>query len=100
MYLRTSLTERQLAVLFDVFQKQVDRVLHDLLASPGELPGKAPSDQRELWIVDGTLIPTRDHTRTALCNNYRRSTNVQGWDVEGVTSPRRGTDGRIVRDET
>jgi hypothetical protein len=92
------------------------------------------------------LIPTRDHTRTALCKNYRRSVNVQvvvrrrdrrvvavgeAWPgnrndsvvfratvgpkmtkhsrligdgryqgVEGVTPPRRGLDGRIVRDET
>lgn len=77
MYLRTNLTQRQLAVLFGASQKQVDRVLHDLLPVLGELLGPVSSDQRELWVVDGTLIPTRDHTRTALCKNYRRSTNVQ-----------------------
>jgi hypothetical protein len=77
IYLRTNLTERQLAVLFDVSQKQVDRVLHDLMAPLGDLLGPAPSDQRELWIVDGILIATRDHPRTALCKNYRRSVNVQ-----------------------
>lgn len=37
MYLRTNLTERQLAVVFDVSQKQVDRVLHDLVRLLGEL---------------------------------------------------------------
>lgn len=146
LYLRTNLTERQLAVLFAVSQKQADRVLHDLLAHLSTLLGPAPTDQRELWVVDGTLIPTRDHTRTALCKNYRRSTNVQvvvrrrdrsivtvgeAWPgnrndsvvfratvgpvvtkhrrligdggyqgVQGVTPPRRGPDGRIVRDET
>ena len=144
MYLRTNLTQRQLAVLFNVSQRQVDRVLHDLLAVLGELLGPVPADRRELWIVDGTLIPTRDHTRTALCKNYRRSVNVQvvgrrrdrkvtcvgeAWPghrnnsvvycatvgpvvsghrhligdggyqrVTGVTPPKRGPDGRIIRD--
>ncbi len=143
-YLRTNLTQRQLAVLFDVSQKQVDRVLHDLLPVVGQLLGPPRMDHRELWIVDGTLIPTRDHTKTALCKNYRRSVNVQvvvrrrdrsvvcvgeAWPgnrndsvvfketvgpeitprrrligdggyqgVVGVTPPRRGPDGRIIRD--
>lgn len=52
------LTDRQLAVLFDVSQKQVDRVRHDLVRLLGELVAPAPTDRRELWIVDGTLIPT------------------------------------------
>jgi hypothetical protein len=59
MYLRTNLTERQLAVLFDVSQKPVDGVLHDLVRLLGELVAPAPTDRPELWIVDGTLIPTR-----------------------------------------
>lgn len=77
IYLHTNLTERQLAVISGVSQKQVDRVLHDLMAPLGELLGAAPTDRRELWVVDGTLIPTRDHGRTALCKNYRRSVNTQ-----------------------
>jgi hypothetical protein len=77
LYLRTNLTERQLAVLFNISQKQVDRVLNDLVPSLGELLGPARRDHRELWIVDGTLIPTRDHTKTAMCKNYRRSVIVQ-----------------------
>lgn len=36
MYLRTNLTERQLSVLFGVSQKQVDRVLHDLMTPLGD----------------------------------------------------------------
>jgi hypothetical protein len=67
------LIHRQRAVLFAVSQKQVDRVLHDLLAGLGDLLGPTPTDWRELWIVDGTMTATRDHTRTALCKNYRRS---------------------------
>jgi hypothetical protein len=44
LYLRTNLTERQLAVLFDISQKQVDRVLHDLLNPLDDLLGPAPTD--------------------------------------------------------
>ena len=86
LYLRTNLTQRQLAVLFGVSQMQVDRVLHDLVPVLGELLGPPPTDRRELWIVDGTLIPTRDHTRTALCKNYRRSVNVQVVVRRGASS--------------
>jgi len=34
-------------------------------------------DQRESWVVDGTLIPTRDHRRAARSKNYRWSCNAQ-----------------------
>ena len=50
IYLRTNLTERQLAVLFAVSQKQVDRVLHDLMVPLGDLLGSAPTGQRELRV--------------------------------------------------
>ena len=59
LYLRTNLTERQLGVLFGAPRKQVDRVRHDLVRLLGELVAPAPTDRPELWIVDGTLIPTR-----------------------------------------
>jgi hypothetical protein len=143
---RTNLTERQLAAVFNVSQSQVDRIIHDLTPHVAALLGPPPTDRRELWIVDGTLIPVEDHTRTALSKNYRRSTNIQivcryrdrrvvavgtGWPgnrndqpvfratlatradvtghrrligdggyrgVEGVRSPARGPDGRIIRD--
>jgi hypothetical protein len=52
-------------------------MLGDLIAPLGELLGPAPADRRDLWIVDGTMTATRDHTRTAPCTNYRRSTNVR-----------------------
>lgn len=144
MYLRTNLTERALAVLFDTTDSTIDRVVHDLAGPIGTLLGPAPTDRRELWLVDGTLIPARDRTRGAKSKNYRRSVNVQvvsrardgrvvavgdAWPgnrndsvvfratvasvcrghprvsadgayrgVDGVRSPRRGPDGRIVRD--
>ena len=76
-YLRTNLTTRQLGVLFSVSQSQIERVIQDITPVLSSLLGPPPTDRRELWVVDGTLIPTRDHTRTALCKNYRRSVNVQ-----------------------
>jgi hypothetical protein len=137
------LTQRQVAVLFGVSQKQEGRFLHDLVAALGELLAPMSTDRRDLWIVDDTLIP-RDHTRTALRKNYRRSVNVQvvvrrrnrqvvcvgeAWSgsrndsvvyratngpevsghcrligdggyqgVTGVTPPRRGPGGWIIRD--
>jgi hypothetical protein len=142
--LRTNLTEQQLASLFSIPQAQVDRVVRDLTGPLGRLLGPPPRDRRELWIVDGTLIPTRDHSRSAKSKNYRRSANVQvvcrrrdrrvvfvghAWPgnrhdavvfretvpeeivrhprligdggyqgVIGVGVPRRGPDGKMVRD--
>ncbi|MGW3029273.1 transposase [Streptomyces sp. NPDC001221] len=111
-----------------------------------ELLGPPPADRRELWVVDGTLIPVHDRQRTAKSKNYRRSVNVQivcrardrrvvavgdAWpgncnDIvvfrktlaetlpdhprlsgDGgyrgcgrIRTPRRGDDGRIVKDRT
>jgi hypothetical protein len=75
--LRTNLTERQLAALFDVSQSTIDRVIRDLTPHVAALLGPPPTDRRELWVVDGTLVPVRDHTRSAISKNYRRSANVQ-----------------------
>jgi len=36
-----------------------------------------PNDRRESWVVDGTLIPTRDHRRAACSKNHRWSCNAQ-----------------------
>ena len=37
----------------------------------------ATLDRRESWVVDGTLVPTRDHKAAAKSKNYRWSCNVQ-----------------------
>jgi DDE family transposase/DDE superfamily endonuclease len=141
---RTNLTERQLAALFGVGTGTAHRVMADLAPHLAGLLGPPPADRRELWVVDGTLIPVHDRSRTAKSKNYRRSVNVQvvarardrrvvavgpGWpgnrndvvvfrETVGVTlpahrrligdggyhgapqvsSPRRGPDGRIIRD--
>lgn len=75
--LRTNLTERQLAHLFSTTDSTVDRVVHDLAPVLAALLGPAPVDRRELWVVDGTLVPVRDHSRSARSKNYRRSANLQ-----------------------
>ncbi len=41
------------------------------------LLASTPSDRRVSWVVDGTLIPTRDHTRATKSKNYRYSCNAQ-----------------------
>ena len=77
MSLRTNLTERQIAWIFSTTDSTVDRVVHDVSPHLAGLLGPAPIDKRYLWIVDGTLIPTEDHKRSAKSKNYRRSVNVQ-----------------------
>ncbi|WP_248001737.1 transposase family protein [Streptomyces sp. RPA4-2] len=74
---RTNLTMQQLGFLFGISDSAVHRTV-DRLASPlAELLGPPPTDRRELWLVDGTLIPVHDKARTAKSKNYRRSVNVQ-----------------------
>ncbi|MEW2275789.1 transposase [Streptomyces griseofuscus] len=64
-YWRTNLTLRQVAPLFDH--------LAPLLAiSPARRPRKDT-----VYIVDGTLVPTRDRSVAASSKNYRYSTNLQ-----------------------
>ncbi|MHB1823202.1 MAG: transposase [Acidimicrobiales bacterium] len=77
MALRTNLTERQTAWIFSTTDSTVDRVVHDISIHLAGLLGPAPVDRRYLWIVDGTLIPTEDHKRSAKSKSYRRSVNLQ-----------------------
>lgn len=60
-------------------QSTVDRVIRELtpaLARLFDTDAQAHRDRRHLWVVDGTLIPTRDRTRNAISKNYRMSTNI------------------------
>jgi hypothetical protein len=74
---RTNLTMEQLASLFGVSDSTVHRVIDRLAPHLAELLGPPPPDRRQLWIVDGTLIPVHDQRRTAKSKNYRRSVNTQ-----------------------
>ncbi|MET7966263.1 transposase family protein [Micromonospora sp. NPDC005305] len=75
-YWRTNLTMRQIGQLFGVSHSAAHRVIDTLgpllVLAPGR---RRPVDQ--IAIVDGTLIPTRDHRLAAPSKNYRNSTNLQ-----------------------
>src|SRR3954465_13104679 len=67
---------RQLGPVFGISHSAVHRVVDSLetLLALAPVRGR-PKD--EIAIVDGTLVPTRDHTVAAPSKNYRYSTNVQ-----------------------
>ncbi|GHJ06978.1 hypothetical protein TPA0907_13450 [Micromonospora humidisoli] len=75
-YWRTNLTMRQIGPLFGVSHSAAHRVIDTL----GPLLALAPVRRRrveQIAIVDGTLVPTRDHRLAAPSKNYRYSTNLQ-----------------------
>ena len=75
-YWRTNLTMRQIGPLFGVSHSAAHRVIDTL----GPLLALAPVRRRPtdlVTIVDGTLVPTRDHRLAAPSKNYRYSTNPQ-----------------------
>ncbi|MGW4391792.1 transposase [Streptomyces sp. NPDC004685] len=75
-YWRTNLTLRQLAPLFGVSKSAADRIIDHLGPRLALQPRKRFAKDTVL-IVDGTLVPTRDHTVAEQSKNYRYSTNHQ-----------------------
>jgi hypothetical protein len=75
-YWRTNLTLRQVAPLFGVSKSAADRILDHLAPLLAIAPVRRPRKDT-VYIVDGTLVPTRDRTIAASSKNYRYSTNVQ-----------------------
>ncbi|MFF9580299.1 transposase [Streptomyces rubiginosohelvolus] len=75
-YWRTNLTMRQLAPLFGVSKSAADRIIDHLGPMLALRPRKRLAKDTVL-IVDGTLVPTRDHTVAERSKNYRYSTNHQ-----------------------
>jgi len=75
--LRTNLTLRELAAVFQISKSAAHRMLAALTPRLAALLADPPLDRRWSWIVDGTLIPTRDHTHAARSKNYRYSCNAQ-----------------------
>jgi len=72
--LRTNLTMRELAAVVGLSKSTVHRIVEALTpALAGLARPPVRRDRRETWIVDGTLIPTRDHARAAKSKNYRWS---------------------------
>ncbi|MER6567140.1 transposase [Streptomyces sp. NPDC001093] len=75
-YWRTNLTLRQLAPLFGVSKSAADRIIDHLGPKLALQPRKRFAKDTVL-IVDGTLVPTRDHTAAEQSKNYRYSTDHQ-----------------------
>lgn len=75
-YWRTNLTLRQLALLFGVSKSAAGRIVRHV----GPLLAFRPRERFHkdaVLIVDGTLVPTRDHAVAERSKNYRYSTNHQ-----------------------
>ncbi|SHN31412.1 Helix-turn-helix of DDE superfamily endonuclease [Streptomyces yunnanensis] len=69
-YWRTNLTLHQLAPLFDVSKSTAGRVINRL----GPLLALRPRERfakDTMLIIDGPLVPTRDHTIAERSKNYR-----------------------------
>jgi hypothetical protein len=75
-YWRTHLTLRQLAPLFGVSKSAADRII-DHLGPALALQQRKRFRKDTVLIVDGTLVPTRDHSIAEQSKNYRYSTNHQ-----------------------
>ncbi|MET7315458.1 transposase [Streptomyces thermodiastaticus] len=75
-YWRTNLTLRHLAPLFGVSKSAADRIIDDVAPSLA-LQQRKRFRKNTVLIVDGTLIPTRDHQVAEQSKNYRYPTNHQ-----------------------
>ncbi|AJF70401.1 transposase (plasmid) [Streptomyces vietnamensis] len=76
VYWRTNLTMRQFAPLFGISKSAADRII-DHLGPMLALQSRKRFAKDAVLIVDGTLVPTRDHTIAQRSKNYRYSTNHQ-----------------------
>lgn len=76
VYWRTNLTLRQLAALFGVSKSAADRIVNHIGPSLA-LQQRKRFRHDAVLIVDGTLVPTRDHQVAEQSKNYRYSTNHQ-----------------------
>ncbi|MFJ8057708.1 transposase [Streptomyces sp. NPDC096142] len=75
-YLRTNLTMRQLALLFGISKSAADRII-DHIAPLLAIRQRRQFRKDTVLIVDGTLVPTRDHSVAEQSKNYRYSTAHQ-----------------------
>ncbi len=76
--LRTNLTIRELAAIFAISRSAAHRIIAAMTPQIAALTNEpCLRDRRDSWVVDGTLVPTRDHRRAARSKNYRWSCNAQ-----------------------
>jgi hypothetical protein len=74
--LGTNLTLRELAALAGLSKSTVHRIVAAMTPQIAAC-ATTDADRRFAWVLDGTLIPTRDHRRAAKSKNYRWSCNAQ-----------------------
>lgn len=77
VYYRTNLTYRQVAALFGISKSAAGRVVDHLAPLLVLAPIRRAHGPGTVLIVDGTLVPTHDRSRSASSKNYRYSTNLQ-----------------------
>jgi hypothetical protein len=75
--LRSNLTVRELAAVFGLSRSSAHRILVATTRRLATLRSETAASRRWSWILDGTLIPTRDHQPAARSKNYRWSCNAQ-----------------------
>lgn len=75
-YWRTNLTMRQLAPLFGISKSAADRII-DHMSPLLALRQRKQFRKDTVLIVDGTLVPIRDHSVAEQSKNYRYSTAHQ-----------------------
>ncbi|MCF1594538.1 transposase family protein [Streptomyces muensis] len=75
-YWCTNLTMRQLALLFGISKSAVDRII-DRIGPLLALRQRKQFRKETVLIVDGTLVPTADHSVAEQSKNYRYSTAHQ-----------------------
>lgn len=75
--LRTNLTLRELAAVVRVSKSTVHRIVAATTPQLASIILRRDLDRRFSWVLDGTLIPTRDHRYAAKSKNYRWSCNAQ-----------------------
>lgn len=97
-YWRTNLTLRQLAPLFGVSKSTAGRVINHL----GPLLALQPRKwfaKGTVLIVDGTLVPTRDHAiaeRSKTSHVAGRSSRRSGGELQGCGEGTIGVERRAV----
>jgi transposase len=80
-YWRTNLTLRQLAPLFGVSKSAADRII-DHLGPSLALQQRKRFRKGTVLIVDGTLVPTRDHIIAEQSHGF--DDEFQGWTLKRV----------------
>jgi hypothetical protein len=92
IHLRTNLTTRALAALFDTSQSAVDRVIHHLMPVLARALRPAPGNRNHVIVARATVAHLLDGARPILGDGGYRG-------IPPITTPRRDHTGRIIHDD-